>query len=296
MVSEPFDRTLVEGCCELGSLLQKKTRFSRGCRVVPITRDDDFASDSGMRKCVEHLKSAADTLWFSAPCTGGSTWQYINLKKGPQTVAKIRLHWRLFKRLWSAFEIVASHALSVGARVFIEWPRHCAYWRQPKVSKFLQEHKFVFADFDGCMYGLVASKGTSAGTPIQKPWRVACSPGSSLPQLLNKRCDGSHTHTSCAGPNTLLTQSYTPAIADLVHRSIVVDIAMANKFANPDATAAPSACTLHYSGRSLMMVGIEEMEATAAISLAPSLALELAHLCANALRPAFNTVVGHVDV
>ena len=145
------------------------------------------------------------------------------------------------------------------------------------------------------MYGLVASKGPSAGTPILKPWHVACSPGSSLPQLLNKRCDGSHTHTSCAGPNTLLTQAYTPAIAELVHKSIVADIAMANKFANPDAIAVPPACTLHYSGRSFMLIGIEEMEETAATSLAPSLALELAHLCANALRPAFNTVVGHVS-
>jgi len=209
-------------------------------------------------------------------------------------VAKIRLHWRLFKRLWAAFEIVASHALSIGARVFVEWPRHCAYWRQPKVMKFLQDHGFVNADFDGCMYGLVATKGPSAGTPIQKPWRVACSPGSSLPQLLNLRCDGSHTHTPCAGHNTLLTQAYTPAIADLVHRSIVTDIAMANKRARTQATAAPSACTLHYGGRSFTLVGIEEMEEVAALAFAPSLTLELAHLCANALRPAFNTVVGHV--
>ena len=146
------------------------------------------------------------------------------------------------------------------------------------------------------MYGLVAAKRPSAGTPIQKPWRVACSPGSSLPQLLNKRCDGSHTHTPCAGPKTLLTQAYTPAIAELVHKSIVTDIAMANKRANTDATAALSACTLHYSGRSIMMIGIEEMEEAAATALAPSLALELARLCANALRPAFNTVVGHVNL
>jgi len=93
----------------------------------------------------------------------------------------------------------------------------------------------------------------------------------------------------------LLTQAYTPAIVELVHKSIVVDIAMANKRANPDATAAPSACTLHYSGRSFTMIGIEEMEDTVATMLAPSLTLELAHLCANALRPAFNTVVGHVS-
>jgi hypothetical protein len=93
----------------------------------------------------------------------------------------------------------------------------------------------------------------------------------------------------------LLTQAYTPAIAELVHRSIVNDIAMANKRANTKATAVQAECTLHYSGRSILMIGIEEMEETAAISLAPSLTFELAHLCANALRPAFNTIVGHVD-
>ena len=82
-------------------------------------------------------------------------------------MAKVKLHWRLFKRLWAAFEIVVSHAFSIGAKAFVEWLRHCAYWCQPKVVKFLQEHGFVSADFDGCMYGLVASKGLSAGTPIQ---------------------------------------------------------------------------------------------------------------------------------
>jgi hypothetical protein len=42
------------------------------------------------------------------------------------------------------------------------------------------------------------------------------------------------------------------------------------------------------------MIGIEDMEEAAAIAFAPSIALELAHV-ANALRPAFNTVVGHVN-
>ena len=89
--------------------------------------------------------------------------------------------------------------------------------------------------------------------------------------------------------------SYTPAIAELVHKSIVSDIAMANKRANIKATADPSACCLHYSGRSVIMLGIEEMEETAAIVFAPSMALELAHIGANALRPAFKTVVGHLN-
>ena len=62
MVSESFDHSLIEGCCKLGSLLQSKTKFSRGRRVIPTTKDDDFASDAGMSTCIANLRSAADTL------------------------------------------------------------------------------------------------------------------------------------------------------------------------------------------------------------------------------------------
>ena len=261
LISQPSDRTLVEGCCELGSLLQQATKASKGCKVVPITKDDDFASKAGIAKCISELRGPQDTLWFSAPCTGGSTWQFINIKRGPETVAKIRVHWKLFRRLWAAFEVVATHALKVGARVLVEWPRRCAYWSNDRVSKFLTKHGFRFSDFDGCMYGLVAQKGRDAGTPIQKPWRVACSPNSCLPDLLNKRCDGSHAHTPCQGQNTLLTQGYTPEIARIVHESITQDIKTLNSLSKrfrADGTLEPGTA-LPYGGRSAVHVGIEEM-------------------------------------
>ena len=261
LVSESHDRVLVEGCCEYDSLLQKRTKFSRGCKVVPITKDDDFSSEAGILKCIESIKGPSDTLWFSAPCTGGSTWQFINLKRGPNTVAKIKLHWKLFKRLWAAFEIVASHALNVGARVFVEWPRRCAYWKNDRVVKFLSKHSFAFTDFDGCMYGLVASTGRDAGMPIQKPWRIACSPNSCLPGMLNRRCDGAHDHTPCAGQNTLLTQGYTPEIAAIVHQSIVRDIAALN-----EAKAKSNDDTVSYAGRSVLCIGIAEMQETTAMA------------------------------
>ena len=130
-------------------------------------------------------------------------WNRLNLLRGPATVRKIRRHWKNMKRLWNAFMQVADHALSVGARVFIEWPRGCSYWRAPFVYKFLSHRGFVDAEFDGCMYGLVAEHGPNAGVPIKKPWKVACSPNSSLPTMLNKKCDHSHHHTPCAGANTL---------------------------------------------------------------------------------------------
>ena len=90
--------------------------------------------------------------------------------------------------------------------------------------RFLAKHGFTNALFDGCMYGLTAEKGPNAGRPIRKPWRVACSPNSSLPKFLNRLCDGSHSHTPCAGSNTVDTQGYTDEICAIVHESIRYNI------------------------------------------------------------------------
>ena len=130
------------------------------------------------------------------------------------------------------------------------------------VVKFLSAHGFVFTDFDGCMYGLVASTGRDAGMPIQKPWRVACSPNSCLPYLLNRRCDGSHDHTPCQGQNTLLTQGYTPEIVQIVHQSIVRDIATINK----TTAAKTETSVVSYAGRAILCVGIDEMAESTAVA------------------------------
>ena len=89
---------------------------------------------------------------------------------------------------------------------------------------FLTKHDFKFADFDGCMYGLRARGGRGDGELIKKPWRVACSPNSSLPQFLCKRCDGTHRHVHCAGAYTLKTQGYTPEVVKQVHMSLNADL------------------------------------------------------------------------
>ena len=74
--------------------------------------------------------------------------------------------------------------------------------------------------------------------------------------MLNRRCDGSHDHTPCAGQNTLLTQGYTPEIVQVVHQSIVRDIATFNKESKK----------LQYTGRAILCVGIDEMEESQAVA------------------------------
>ena len=100
---------------------------------------------------------------------------YVNWVNGTDaTRRRIRYHWSLFYKIWKSFEEVATHALSKDALVFIEWPRGCAYWHVKRVKNFLEKHRFRFASFDGCMYGLRAKGGVSDGMLINKPWRVAC--------------------------------------------------------------------------------------------------------------------------
>lgn len=204
--------------------MSRYTRNSDGCLVVPITKDHDFTSQNGRNIAFDHLFGPICGIWFSSPCTGGSQWQVLNKAKGKDTAAKISAHWNLFHKLWQSFEVVADHAIRVGASVFIEWPRGCAYWREPCVVNFLRKHDFKRTHFDGCMYGMVAVHGPESGTPIRKPWAVE-SLNSCLPEYLNKVCDGKHKHTPCAGRNTRITEGYTPEIVSLVHDAFRVDVA-----------------------------------------------------------------------
>ena len=86
---------------------------------------------------------------------------------------RIKGHRELHWALWANFERAVDHCLRVGARVMLEWPRGCSYWREPKVKGFLASRGFAFADFDGCMYGLT-TRFNKVKRPIRKPWRIAC--------------------------------------------------------------------------------------------------------------------------
>ena len=71
--------------------------------------------------------------------TGGCPWQIVNAKRSHETKLKIDQHWKDFARLWHAFQIVAQHAISIGASVYHEWPRGYMYWGNRKVASFLKK-------------------------------------------------------------------------------------------------------------------------------------------------------------
>ena len=114
-----FDRILVEACCGPDSVLCRDTVANRGCLKIPITEQIDFASHEAEVICNDNLRCSSHRLWFSCPCTGGSSWQNYNMTRGPETVEKILGHWEKSRMLWSIFEKVAIPAILRGASIFI---------------------------------------------------------------------------------------------------------------------------------------------------------------------------------
>ena len=214
---------MIEGCTNPGSLLSEKTPWSKGCKVIPIDKNDDWCSICTLDKCRETLSGRKSALWFSSLCAGGTSWTHVNMHRGSSTVNEIKGHWAEFRKLRKRLEEIACLAIPHGVAIFIEWPPGCRYLANSNVVRFLEKYGFKFSDFDGCMYGLVASHGKGAGLPIKKPRGVAYS-NSSLGEFLHLKCDGSHEHSPCSGRNASDTERYTPMIAKAVHQCFGRDV------------------------------------------------------------------------
>ena len=76
------NRLLMEFCCSKGSKLGQATKASAGCKILRYTEEDDMTTPSGIKKAFSDLRGWTGqgdmALWSAIPCTGGSSWQYVN--------------------------------------------------------------------------------------------------------------------------------------------------------------------------------------------------------------------------
>ena len=152
-------------------------------------------------------------LWLSLPCTGGTSWSYVNLKI-PSAAKKVKRHVRTLKKLWKAVE----EFVNLIDRVFhvaVGWPQNCRCWKFPRVVKFVNDFSLVKYDFHGCMLGTTDDEGT----PIKKPWTVATSMSEVGETLVQFQCDGNHAHVQGRGKSLKNTESYTFHFTDAVHQA-----------------------------------------------------------------------------
>jgi hypothetical protein len=151
----------------------------------------------------------------SIPCTAGSSWQKLNLRKGGEKqrlrVAELRRDMAL---LVANLRILATAVRAGGGTIAFEWPRGCSLWREPVVQAFVEEFQLHKVDFDGCAVGLVHS---TTGLPLLKPWRIYTDNRAIVSRLIDRRCVKQHQHGEISGSETAKTASYPKELCILLH-------------------------------------------------------------------------------
>ena len=215
-------RVLVEFCCGPESKLGDRSRkASRNCHVIRCTEDRDVtvrANRMDIRNALETAVACCDKspcpilVWISIPCTGGTTWSYVNLQHESAKL-KVEYHRHVFEKIWSSMVDFMNLIRHLKPLIAIEWPAHCVYWKFDRVEKFCKKHQLVKYCFDGCMVGIVDKDGN----PIKKPWAIHtdCHElGKAFDGLV---CDGSHNHVQGRGTDLKETEGYSFHMTDMIH-------------------------------------------------------------------------------
>ena len=182
--------------------------------VVTITIHDDLNSEYGFKKASYSVRDERDSMFFSGPCTGGSSWSRLNRSRSPETKEKIEAKVLIFEQLWKRFELLFTDVYPKKVGIHMELPRGCLYWNNKDVKFLIEGTDSTIHDFDGCCYGLRQKFGDS-NMYIKKPWRIV-SWNVDVGNRLSLKCDGRHEHAPCAGRETLHTQIYTSKIVSII--------------------------------------------------------------------------------
>ena len=54
--SEKYDRVIVEFCCGENSRIGQTTKYSKGCKVIRITKEHDLTTKSGLEYTIKSIK------------------------------------------------------------------------------------------------------------------------------------------------------------------------------------------------------------------------------------------------
>ena len=115
---------------------------------------------------------------------------------------------------------VLEHCHRIGALIYIEWPKTCAYWQDPDIVSWIARFKLSFAEFHGCQYGLHSVIPERSHKFINKPW-YGVTNSQFICGNITRKCQGEikgvHEHVACQGPDTLPSQNYTIQLVSKFH-------------------------------------------------------------------------------
>ena len=213
---QPSDRVIVEYCCSLESRIGMRNRHSAGCKVMRITEELDASSYAGFTLAAKGCTMKKALLYSAIPCTGGSSWQFIN-KMYPSARNKIKKHRAIFRRLWNTFEGLCSVAHACGTYIAIEWPTGCTYWKNKEVRALIERYNLQPVKFHGCALNLKVTKGKYKGKYLKKPWTIYTDCPNVRDIFANKLCQRNHDHAECRGEVCKNTEGYTADYVACLH-------------------------------------------------------------------------------
>ena len=202
--------------------------FPEHCRVVHITEQIDFTSESGYQYVLDLIGRTENVMMsVSFPCTGGCLCNVGINSKRPECKAKLRRHAVIFNKLWKQFARLYAEA---GRRTptVIEWPKSCRYLVLRKVKNLMDEQRIFKVEFDGCQYGLKSIRRGMEDHFKKKPWAFATDMFEVAPTFQNT-CKGiseTHKHDTCNSKNAIHSQYYTPIIVTLLHHAVMEHLSL----------------------------------------------------------------------
>ena len=180
-----------------------------------VTSEDDATKPRTIRQVVEQIHTLCDEggvmllLFASLPCTGGSSWQRMNIYNNPERIAE---HRALFRKLFRSFCNLVKQVKRQNPQIIFELLRTCDYWKEESVMKFVKQNDLHPEYCDGCMAGITNDKGE----PIKKQWTLMSS--FPLPHIRDiGECDGTHSHRESRGKALKLAEGYSYPITDAIH-------------------------------------------------------------------------------
>ena len=215
----PIDRVMVEFCCSRNSTLGKPTAASKGCKIIRVHEDLDANSRACEDMIVESVGAVkrdqprAPVLVYAAlPCTGGSSWQFVNEANGPN--GKVREKKLKFRRLLKSLKRLLLRLADYEPYLAFELPKSCAYWKWPEVESLVRQYDLIKFRVDGCAVGVV----DHAGAPLFKSWCIA-SNVICMNTVERHLCDGKHEHGASRGTALREAENYTPVFARAIHEA-----------------------------------------------------------------------------
>ena len=214
-------RMLIEFCCSKNSAMGNNNRESQGCRVVRVHEQLDARTDKCRKQVTSEVEAfrmehpnAPILVYAALPCTGGSSWQFVNQAVGNcEAIKKKR---QQFRTLFKALKRLLKSLSSDGGHVFLtfELPRTCLYWKWSEVQSLMQQHRLCKFRIDGCAVGVKDAKGL----PLLKSWTLA-SNVVCMNEVEEHICDGTHSHGSARGSSLKHAENYTKKFVLTVHRA-----------------------------------------------------------------------------